>query len=126
MWRYIVDCFFHVYLSYLWSFTCLYENIFSFLVALLCMELLGEGSSASRGCHLHCSSGNTRSFNPLSLARDQTCAPAFLRGCQSHCTIAELLLYKILNQFVNFKNIIGKNLEWKYFKLRDLWNSYFF
>ena len=54
------------------------------------MEFLGQGSDLSHSFDLHCSCGcgNTRSFNPLCHARDQTCVLVLERCYHSHCTTA--------------------------------------
>lgn len=49
---------------------------FSFLAALRQMEFLGQGSDPSHSFDLHCSCGNTRTFNPLFWEGSGTCVLA--------------------------------------------------
>ena len=78
---------------------CIYTHthfFFFFFGRPVHMEFPGQGSDLSRCCDLHCSCGNTGSFNPLCWAGVRTCDLALQRHCQSRCATAgtpQLALY---------------------------------
>ena len=62
---------------------------FVFVAALQHVEFLGQGSDLSRSC------SNSKSFNPLCQARNQTCVLALQTHCWSRCATAETPVYKV-------------------------------
>ena len=88
--------FFHVIAGHLciffWEFFFSFSFVYS-LAALHHMEFLGQGLDSSHICDLGCSWSNTRSFNPLCQAGDQTCTLVMQRHHRCLCATAGTLWF---------------------------------
>ena len=70
----------------LFLFVCLFCFVFCFFAFLAAP---GQGCDLRHSCNLRHSCGNTRSFNPLCWAGDQTHVLMLQRCQQSHCATVE-------------------------------------